>query len=185
MYSSDNSAKNKFVDHSLTRFCILGNTPEQTQSTKQHPHSQNMAVFTVFTHNESTKYKTTVCSKSMLFVALTTFTTVLLPLMFAYRSQGASLVYFFTLQAETNFALRKHFVRYTLFAGFWIKTLSYREQPVVHFKSEYFIYLETDSNADIIICSTIRNPTRYLQELDRCSSIKVTECFLIHNSCAK
>lgn len=63
-------------------------------------------------------------------------------------------------------------LRITLVLGFWIKALSYREQPVVSFKNEYFIYVETDE--DIVICSTIRNPTRYLQELDHCSSIKVT-----------
>lgn len=71
------------IDSRSNRYGYHGNKSE----TKQQA-TRTMVVYTAFSQNVSTLYKTTLCSKSTVFLAVTTFWAFFLPLLIAYRSQG-------------------------------------------------------------------------------------------------
>lgn len=45
---------------------------------------------------------------------------------------------------------------YYFFAGFWLRSISFYEQPLVKFKYEYLLVAETDDPSKPIVCSEIK-----------------------------
>lgn len=84
-----------------------------------------MAIYEVFSHPALIRYKSSVCSKATLFVVVVVCLTYIPPLLVAYRSQG-----------------------------FWIKTSSYEEQPVVRFQYEVIVVASTSPQGDYVAWGT-------------------------------
>ncbi|XP_049802794.1 transmembrane protein 231 isoform X2 [Schistocerca nitens] len=105
-----------------------------------------MAVYNVFTQNVVCTYRATVCSKATVFVLFITGTTVIIPLIIAYRSYG-----------------------------FWIKADTYREQPDVHFKHKFIAVAESNQLDKPIICSNFWNLNSILSDYSHCSVVKTRE----------
>ncbi|XP_046989625.1 transmembrane protein 231 isoform X3 [Schistocerca americana] len=107
-----------------------------------------MAVYNVFTQNVVCTYRATVCSKATVFVLFITGTTVIIPLIIAYRSYG-----------------------------FWIKADTYREQPDVHFKHKFIAVAESNQLDKPIICSNFWNLNSLLSDYSHCSVVKKYSAF--------
>ncbi|XP_049773769.1 transmembrane protein 231 [Schistocerca cancellata] len=105
-----------------------------------------MAVYNVLTQNVVCTYRATVCSKATVFVLFITGTTVIIPLIIAYRSYG-----------------------------FWIKADTYREQPDVHFKHKFIAVAESNQLDKPIICSNFWNLNSILSDYSHCSVVKTRE----------
>ncbi|XP_063359041.1 transmembrane protein 231 isoform X1 [Cydia amplana] len=82
-----------------------------------------MKLFTLFTYNVEIQYKSYLLSKAMFFILLTNGLIIILPFVFAYGGRG-----------------------------FWLKSQSYFEQPVVHFTYDYLLVAETDDPSQPIVC---------------------------------
>ncbi|XP_047987694.1 transmembrane protein 231-like [Leguminivora glycinivorella] len=82
-----------------------------------------MKLFTLFTYNVEVQYKSYLLSKAMLFILLTNAIIIILPFIFAYGGRG-----------------------------FWLKSQSYFEQPVVFFTYDYLFVAETDDPSQPIVC---------------------------------
>ncbi|XP_063376436.1 transmembrane protein 231-like isoform X2 [Cydia fagiglandana] len=82
-----------------------------------------MKLFTLFTYNVEIQYKSYLLSKAMFFILLTNGLIIILPFVFAYGGRG-----------------------------FWLKSQSYFEQPVVHFTYDYLVVAETDDPSQPIVC---------------------------------
>ncbi|KAJ2953742.1 hypothetical protein O0L34_g1368 [Tuta absoluta] len=82
-----------------------------------------MGLYNLFSCNVEIQYKSYFLSKAMLFTTVTTFLTIILPFILAYRSRG-----------------------------FWLKSHEYFEQPTVHFTYEYLLVAETEDLSQPIMC---------------------------------
>lgn len=84
-----------------------------------------MAFYEVYSHPALVRYRSSVFSKATLFMLVTLCLTYIPPLLVAYRSQG-----------------------------FWVKTSSYEEQPVVRFQYEVVVVASTSVQGDYVAWST-------------------------------
>lgn len=84
-----------------------------------------MAFYEVYSHPALVRYRSSVFSKATLFMLVVLCLTYIPPLLVAYRSQG-----------------------------FWVKTSSYEEQPVVRFQYEMVVVASTSVQGDYVAWST-------------------------------
>lgn len=87
-----------------------------------------MAFYEVYSHPALIRYRSSVCTKATLFMVVVLCLTYIPPLLVAYRSQG-----------------------------FWVKTSSYEEQPVVRFQYEVMVVASTSAQGDYVAWSTFPN----------------------------
>uniref|UniRef100_A0A1B6CZK0 Transmembrane protein 231 n=1 Tax=Clastoptera arizonana TaxID=38151 RepID=A0A1B6CZK0_9HEMI len=105
-----------------------------------------MVCYTVFTHNVIFKYKATLCSKATCILSVIIILTFLFPFLLSYNSHG-----------------------------FWLKTDSYKEQPDIHFKQDYLLILETNSQDLPFLCGTFPNLNKLSTIYGYCSLVKIFE----------
>uniref|UniRef100_A0A8C6WSV5 Transmembrane protein 231 n=1 Tax=Neogobius melanostomus TaxID=47308 RepID=A0A8C6WSV5_9GOBI len=84
-----------------------------------------MAFYEVYSHPALIRYRSSVCTKATLFAVVVVCLTYIPPLLVAYRSQG-----------------------------FWVKTSTYEEQPVVRFQYEVMVIASTSPQGDYVAWST-------------------------------
>ncbi|XP_075992474.1 transmembrane protein 231 [Anticarsia gemmatalis] len=82
-----------------------------------------MGLYKLFSYNVEVQYKSGFLSKAMLFTMITTVLNLALPFFIAYRSRG-----------------------------FWLRTHSFYEQPIVHFTYDYLVVAESDDPSRPIVC---------------------------------
>ncbi|XP_013201233.2 transmembrane protein 231 [Amyelois transitella] len=104
-----------------------------------------MVIYKMFSYNVEIQYKSYLLSKAMLFTALTTVLNIILPFIIAYRSRG-----------------------------FWLKSYSYYEQPIVRFKYDYILIAETDDPSKPIICGEAEILNGFSGD-ESCAQIQVQE----------
>ncbi|XP_055078257.1 transmembrane protein 231 [Periophthalmus magnuspinnatus] len=84
-----------------------------------------MAFYEVYSHPALIRYRSSVCTKATLFAVVALCLTYIPPLLVAYRSQG-----------------------------FWLKTSTYEEQPVVRFQYEAILIATTSAQGEYVAWST-------------------------------
>lgn len=62
-----------------------------------------------------------------------------------------------------------------MIAGFWLRSDTYVEQPLVRFKHQFLLLAETDIIDSPIVCSTFDELNKQLQKDSQCSIVKVKE----------
>ncbi|XP_063839214.1 transmembrane protein 231 isoform X2 [Ostrinia nubilalis] len=82
-----------------------------------------MGLYKLFSCNVEIQYKSCLLSKAMLFTLITTMLNIVLPFIVAYRSKG-----------------------------FWLRSHTFYEQPLVRFTYEYLVVAETDDPSQPIVC---------------------------------
>ncbi|CAB3989487.1 Transmembrane 231 [Paramuricea clavata] len=87
-----------------------------------------MVMYEIHSHPVLQKYKAHICSRASVFQLFIAIFTVLFPLLVAYASQG-----------------------------FWLKEASYKEQPEVHFKHQYVVFLQGLTSDSYVAYSTYQN----------------------------
>ncbi|CAH0393075.1 unnamed protein product [Bemisia tabaci] len=95
------------------------------------------------------KYRSSYCSKASMTIVITTVLTIVFPFLLSYRSHG-----------------------------FWLKHDTYREHPLIRFKYEYLLFLETQNFDSPIICSSIASIAQTEIDLMRCPLLTVHEADL-------
>ncbi|XP_070828251.1 transmembrane protein 231 [Chaetodon trifascialis] len=105
-----------------------------------------MAFYEVYAHPALIRYKTSVCTKATLFLAVVLCLTYIPPLLVAYRSQG-----------------------------FWIKRSTYEEQAVVRFQYETLLVAATSSQGDYVAWSTFPHLNSMLGANLRIPAVSVRE----------
>lgn len=105
-----------------------------------------MAFYEVYSHPALIRYRSSVCTKATLFVVIVVCLTYIPPLLVAYRSQG-----------------------------FWVKTSTYEEQPVVRFQYEILVVGSTSVKGDYVAWSTFPHFNHLQGEHLRIPAISVRE----------
>ncbi|XP_037302535.1 transmembrane protein 231-like [Manduca sexta] len=106
-----------------------------------------MALYRLFSTQVEIQYKSYLLSKATFFTLITTLLNIILPFIIAYRSRG-----------------------------FWLKSHSFFEQPLVHFTYEYLLTAETQDPSQSIICSGIQGlDENEVGDRDKCVTIEVEE----------
>ncbi|KAG6460865.1 hypothetical protein O3G_MSEX012281 [Manduca sexta] len=106
-----------------------------------------MALYRLFSTQVEIQYKSYLLSKATFFTLITTLLNIILPFIIAYRSRG-----------------------------FWLKSHSFFEQPIVHFTYEYLLAAETQDPSQPIICSEIKGlDENEVEDRDKCVTIEVEE----------
>ncbi|XP_028170232.1 transmembrane protein 231 [Ostrinia furnacalis] len=82
-----------------------------------------MGLYKLFSCNVEIQYKSCLLSKAMLFTLITTMLNIVLPFIVAYKSKG-----------------------------FWLRSHTFYEQPLVRFTYEYLVVAETDDPSQPIVC---------------------------------
>lgn len=104
-----------------------------------------MVCIDVFSQSAKITYKSHLCSKATIFIIITTLTSIVAPLIFAYQSRG-----------------------------FWLKTDSFYEQPNIKFKHKYIFYASSSNNIDAhVLCSNVIHLND--GNFQKCSVVKVHE----------
>lgn len=105
-----------------------------------------MAFYEVYAHPALIRYRSSVCTKATLFVVIVVCLTYIPPLLVAYRSQG-----------------------------FWMKTSTYEEQPVVRFQYEVLLVASTSPQGDYVAWSTFPHFNHMQGERLRIPTVSVRE----------
>lgn len=84
-----------------------------------------MVLYEIYSHPIVKRYKASIFSKATFFQVVTFILTVICPLLIAYRSQG-----------------------------FWVKTSTYKEQPLVNYKHQYLIHLHSNTADQYFVWSS-------------------------------
>ncbi|XP_026757163.2 transmembrane protein 231 [Galleria mellonella] len=105
-----------------------------------------MGLYKLYSCNVEIQYKSWFLSKAMLFTMITMVLNVILPFFVAYRSRG-----------------------------FWLKSQSYYEQPVVHFTYDYLLVAETVDPSQPIICGETSILDEEITNEENCIDMQVQE----------
>ncbi|XP_055011262.1 transmembrane protein 231 isoform X2 [Boleophthalmus pectinirostris] len=105
-----------------------------------------MAFYEVYSHPALIRYRSSVCTKATLFAVVALCLTYIPPLLVAYRSQG-----------------------------FWLKTKTYEEQPVVRFQYQTILMASTSAQGDYVAWSTFPHFNHLVGARLRIPSLSVRE----------
>ncbi|KAM3964820.1 transmembrane protein 231 [Aphomia sociella] len=105
-----------------------------------------MGLYKLYSCNVEIQYKSCFLSKAMLFTLITTILNIILPFIVAYRSRG-----------------------------FWLKSQSYYEQPVVYFTYDYLLVAETADPSQPIVCGETSALDETIINEENCAVMQVQE----------
>uniref|UniRef100_A0A2A4JJQ7 Transmembrane protein 231 n=1 Tax=Heliothis virescens TaxID=7102 RepID=A0A2A4JJQ7_HELVI len=106
-----------------------------------------MDLYKLFSYNVEVQYVGCLMSKATLFTLTTSFLNLILPFLIAYRGRG-----------------------------FWLRSHSFYEQPVIHFPYEYLLVVETDDPSKPIECGDTNGKYgNFLKNEENCMELQVQE----------